>query len=135
MWQSEWVWEDERVWQGEWAWQDEMPQDEWVGVIGTFSLVVTKQSSHLPFVPHEYPYLNQTVLHNTHNFSASLGHQHFVLKSQPQASIQLRNEMLQRGARLLLLLLFVVCCCCLLLLLGSFFCLFLFWNLLSLISE
>ncbi len=53
--------------------------------------------THNAFTPHEYAYLDRSVLQASHNFNVPSGHQHFVLKSQPQASIQLRNEMLQKG--------------------------------------
>lgn len=53
--------------------------------------------THHLFTPHEYAYLNHSVLQDSHNFTVPSGHNHFVLKSRPQSSVQLRNEMLQRG--------------------------------------
>lgn len=49
-----------------------------------------------PFTPHEYAYLNESVLAAQPNYSAP-SHTHFTLLRQPQASVQLRNEVLQRA--------------------------------------
>ena len=49
------------------------------------------------FIPHEYAYLNQTVLASSHGYNPPSDHTHFLLKKKPQASVQLRNEILQRG--------------------------------------
>ena len=49
------------------------------------------------FIPHEYAYLNHSVLSGSHGYSVPSGHTHFTLKKKPQASVQLRNEILQRG--------------------------------------
>ena len=57
---------------------------------------VSKQSQQL-FIPHEFAYLNKSVLEGSYGYSAPDTHKHFVLKKRPQASVQLRNEMLQRG--------------------------------------
>ena len=58
--------------------------------------IVSRQSQQL-FIPHEFAYLNKSVLERSHGYSTPDSHNHFVLKKRPQASVQLRNEMLQRG--------------------------------------
>ena len=62
----------------------------------THTFIVNKQSQQL-FIPHEFAYLNKSVLEGSYGYSAPATHKHFVLKKRPQASVQLRNEMLQRG--------------------------------------
>ena len=62
----------------------------------THILSVSKQSQQL-FIPHEFAYLNKSVLEESYGYSPPDTHNHFVLKKRPQASVQLRNEMLQRG--------------------------------------
>ena len=49
------------------------------------------------FIPHEFACLNHSVLLSAHNYTPPTTHSHFTLRQQPQASVQLRNEMLQKG--------------------------------------
>ena len=60
-----------------------------------FSSVSHKTDSS--FTPHEFACLNHSVLSAAHNYSPPTGHTHFKLRQQPQASVQLRNDMLQKG--------------------------------------
>ena len=45
----------------------------------------------------EFSCLNHSVLSATHNYAPPTGHTHFTLRQQLQASLQLRNDMLQKG--------------------------------------
>ena len=62
-----------------------------------FSPYAVSKQTHDSFIPHEYGYLNQTVLEGSHGYTMPTQHEHFVLRKQPQASVNLRCEMLQRG--------------------------------------
>ena len=61
-----------------------------------YAFVVSKRTDGA-FVPHEFCCLNHSVLSATHNYAPPTGHTHFTLRQQPQASVQLRNDMLQKG--------------------------------------
>ena len=45
---------------------------------------------------HKFTCLNHSVLSATHNYAPPTGHTRFTLRQQPQASVQLRNDMLQK---------------------------------------
>ena len=60
-----------------------------------FSTVSHKTDSS--FTPHEFACLNHSVLSAAHNYTPPTDHTHFKLRQQPQASVQLRNDMLQKG--------------------------------------
>ena len=62
-----------------------------------FSPYAVSKQTHDSFIPHEYGYLNQTVLEGSHGYTMPTQHEHFILRKQPQASVNLRCEMLQRG--------------------------------------
>ena len=60
-----------------------------------YAFVVSKRTDGA-FVPHKFTCLNHSVLSATHNYAPPTGHTHFTLRQQPQASVQLRNDMLQK---------------------------------------
>ena len=62
-----------------------------------FNTHVVSKRTDGAFVPHEFACLNHSVLSATHNYAPPTGHTHFTLRQQPQASVQLRNDMLQKG--------------------------------------
>ena len=49
------------------------------------------------FIPHEFACLNHSVPSAAHHYAPPTGHTHFTLRQKPQASVQLRNEILQKG--------------------------------------
>jgi negative elongation factor A len=53
--------------------------------------------SDCSFIPHEFACLNHSVLSAAHKYAPPTGHTHFTLRQQPQASVQLRNEILQKA--------------------------------------
>ena len=57
---------------------------------------VSSKSDSL-FIPHEFACLNHSVLSAAHKYAPPTDHTHFTLRQQPQASVQLRNEILQKG--------------------------------------
>ena len=66
-----------------------------VSSIYMYAFVVSKRTDGA-FVPHKFTCLNHSVLSATHNYAPPTGHTHFTLRQQPQASVQLRNDMLQK---------------------------------------
>ena len=68
-----------------------------LSVIVTSNTHVVSKRTDGAFVPHEFACLNHSVLSATHNYAPPTGHTHFTLRQQPQASVQLRNDMLQKG--------------------------------------
>ena len=62
-----------------------------------FNAFVVSKRTDGAFVLHEFACLNHFVLSATHNYAPPTGHTHFTLRQQLQASLQLRNDMLQKG--------------------------------------
>ena len=67
----------------------------WTKIFAAHTLVSLK--SDCSFIPHEFACLNHSVLSAAHKYTPPTGHTHFTLRQQPQASVQLRNEILQKG--------------------------------------
>ena len=81
-----------------WLLSDSLTHNPIQHIAHTHTVTVSKQNQQL-FIPHEFAYLNKSVLEGSYGYSAPDTHKHFVLKKRPQASVQLRTEMLQRGVQ------------------------------------
>lgn len=74
---------------------EQCPEASLEDTLGEIANALTENPQH--FVPQQYAYLNAAVLHSTYNYQPVNSHDHFVLKKQPHASLQLRSDILQRA--------------------------------------